>query len=82
MVTMNRTDKEHAEKMRAALKGRKIVEVRYMTKKEADQWGWYNRPVVLFLDDKTFLVPMRDDEGNDGGAIHCTAVEHGGYTIR
>jgi hypothetical protein len=37
---------------------------------------------VIRLDDNTFLLPMRDDEGNDGGAIHCTAVEHGGYTIR
>jgi hypothetical protein len=79
---MNKTDKQHAEKMRAALEGRKIVDVRYMTKKEADHWGWYNRPVVIRLDDNTFLLPMRDDEGNDGGAIHCTAVEHGGYTIR
>ncbi len=36
---MNKTDKQHAEKMRAALEGRKIVDVRYMTKKEADDWG-------------------------------------------
>ena len=78
---MNRTDKEHAENMRAALEGRQIVRVRYMTKEEADGWGWYKRPLVFLLDDKSFLVPMRDDEGNDGGAIHCTAVEHGGYTI-
>ena len=79
---MDRTDQSHAEKMRAALKGRKIIEVRYMTKKEADSWGWYNRPIVMLLDNKSFLVPMRDDEGNDGGAIHSSAVEHGGYTIR
>jgi len=79
---MDKTDKQHAEKMRAALEGRKIVHVRYMTQEEADGWGWYSRPIVMLLDDKTFLVPMRDDEGNDGGAIHCTAVEHGGYTIR
>ena len=79
---MNKTYKQHAEKMRAALQGRKIIEVRYMTKKEADDWGWYSRPIVMFLDDKSFLIPMRDDEGNDGGAIHSNAVEHGGYTIR
>lgn len=78
---MNRTDKDHAKNMRDALKGRKIIEVRYMTRKEADDWGWYKRPLVFLLDNKSFLVPMRDDEGNDGGAIHSTAVEHGGYTI-
>ena len=79
---MDKTDKQHAEKMRAALKGRKIIEVRYMTEKEAKDWGWYSRPIVMLLDDKSFLVPMRDDEGNDGGAIHSSAEPHGGYVLR
>ena len=30
---------------------------------------WYLRPVSFTLDDGTRLVVMRDDEGNDGGAL-------------
>ena len=51
------------------LVGKKIVETRYLTKEEAEQSGWYNMPLMIVLDDGTQLVPMSDDEGNDGGAI-------------
>lgn len=48
--------------------GKKIKDVRQMTKKEAEQFGWYKRPFVLQLEDGTWIVPQSDDEGNDGGA--------------
>ena len=35
------------------LKGRKILKVRYMKKEEADNWGFMNQPLVLFLDDQS-----------------------------
>ncbi len=58
-----------------SLLGRRIVSVRYMTEKERDSWGWSNRGVCILLDDETWITPMRDDEGNDAGAIAITAVE-------
>ena len=54
---------------RALLVGRRIVEVGYMTREEADGLGWSRRPVVLTLDDGTTIYPSSDDEGNDGGSL-------------
>ena len=31
--------------------------------------GWNDCPLVIEFDDKTCIIPMRDDEGNDGGAM-------------
>jgi hypothetical protein len=49
--------------------GKKIVQARYMTKKEAEEMGWYKRPIVLVFDDGSLFYPRQDDEGNDGGAL-------------
>ena len=52
------------------LHGKTISDVRYMTTEEASELGWHSRPLVIFFSDGTQLFPMRDDEGNDGGAMH------------
>lgn len=49
--------------------GQRIVRVRYMTKVEAEQWGWYSCPLVIQLENGTWLIPSKDDENNDGGAL-------------
>ena len=49
------------------LVGRKIESVRWMSDDEAGDW--YDRPIVIHLDDGTLLYPSRDDEGNDGGTL-------------
>jgi len=54
---------------RKALVGRTIKEARYMTQDEADMMGWYERSIILFFDDGSWVVPQRDDEGNGGGAL-------------
>lgn len=54
------------------LVGRKIVEARYLTRDEADDMAWSRSCVLLVLDDGTQLLPARDDEGNDAGALHGT----------
>ena len=52
------------------LLGKKIVAIKWMGEEEADEgFGWYKRPVKLMLDDGTIIIPQRDDEGNDGGAL-------------
>ena len=51
------------------LVGRKIVSVRYWTQTEVDLQDWHQRPVQIELDNGYVLIPMRDDEGNDGGSI-------------
>jgi hypothetical protein len=51
------------------LVGRKIVAVRYMGDDEAKEFGWYQRPIVIQLDDGNLIYPSADDEGNNGGAL-------------
>jgi hypothetical protein len=52
---------------------RKIVEVRYLTKEEALEMDWYNRPIAMLLDNGVWIYPSADDEGNDGGALFTTS---------
>ena len=40
-----------------------------MSKDEAEEWGWYNRPIQLMLSDGHQLLISQDDEGNDGGSV-------------
>ena len=61
-----------AEKL---LLGRKIIRIEYMSEDEIKDAGWDSRPICLQLDDKSWLVPQRDDEGNDGGALYYSHPE-------
>lgn len=54
------------------LLNRKIVKVRYMEQAEADDMGWYSRPVAFLLDNGVWVFPSADDEGNNGGALFTT----------
>jgi hypothetical protein len=58
-----------------ALRGRRIVAVRYLTDEEMEDMGWYSKPIVLQLDNGTLVFPSADDEGNDGGAIFFCSEE-------
>lgn len=51
------------------LKGKTIVEVRYLNDEEMEMMGWYKRPVCFFLNDGTSCILSCDDEGNDGGVL-------------
>lgn len=64
--------KQWTEKANDLLLNRKIVKVRYMTPKEMNDMGWYNRPVAFLLDNGVWVFPSADDEGNNGGALFTT----------
>ena len=55
-----RTD-EYSKEYLSATKG--------VDQKEAENFMWDYRPVVFQLDDGTWIIPMCDDEGNNGGAL-------------
>ncbi len=57
------------DKVRKALIGKKITHVEYLSKEEVDDAMWYKTPIAICLDNKYWLIPMADDEGNDGGSI-------------
>jgi hypothetical protein len=65
MTNEQRTTRE----AQAALAGRRIVVVRYMTTREANDLGWANRPMVLELDDGKRLFTSADEEMNDAGVL-------------
>ena len=62
--------KEWTEFAKKRLVGKKIVAVEYLTDKEVENIGWYNRPVAFKLDDESWVYPQCDDEGNNGGVLY------------
>ena len=64
--------KQWTEVASSILLNRKIVQVRYMNQSEADDMGWYSRPVAFLLDNGIWIFPSADDEGNNGGALFTT----------
>lgn len=66
---MNEIERSWTKAAITHLVGKKIVAARYLTRKEADELGWFRRTIVLELDDGNLIYPSMDDEGNDGGAL-------------
>jgi len=59
------------------LVGKTITKVEYLSDKEVGENMWYKTPIAIQLSDGEWLIPMMDDEGNDGGAISTTYKELG-----
>ena len=59
------------------LVGRKITKVEYLPEDEMKDNMWYKRPISILLDNKHWITPIMDDEGNDGGAISTTFKDLG-----
>lgn len=58
--------------MFASLIGRKITNIRPITKKERELEGWENwhsATAVIELDNGIILYPSSDDEGNSAGTL-------------
>jgi len=51
------------------LVGKTIKSVRYMTHEEMEDFMWYKKPVIIKFTDGSYIIPQKDDEGNDGGAL-------------
>lgn len=68
-------EQEWAEKIKKLLVGKKIVDVCYMTDAEAKDSGWDFKPIQIKLDNGSWLTPVQDDEGNDGGSLFTNVKE-------
>ena len=66
------TEHKWTEDAKKRFVGKKITNVRWMTDKEAEKYGWDHRPIVMYLSDGTIIFPQQDDEGNNGGALADT----------
>jgi len=70
-------EKKWEERISKHLIGRTITKVEYIGDDEMENNMWYKKPIAICLDNKDWLIPMADDEGNDGGAISTTFKELG-----
>jgi hypothetical protein len=68
-------EKYWTTKISKHLVGKTITGVQYICDEEMENNMWYKKPVAIQLDGKHWLVPMSDDEGNDGGAISTSFKE-------
>lgn len=57
------------------LVGKTIKKIEYLTKEEARECGWNSIPLVIIFDDGSYIFPMSDDEGNNGGAMATSSKE-------
>lgn len=62
-------DKYWEDVAKKLLLHKRIVNVRYLTKEESADMGWYERSVAFQTQDGLWFFPSRDDEGNGGGAL-------------
>ena len=68
-------EKYWTAKISKHLVGKTITKVEYIGDNEMEENMWYKKPIAIQLDNKHWLIPMMDDEGNDGGAIQTTISE-------
>lgn len=73
--------KQHNERQEKLLKGKTVKQVRYLTDEEMKAMMWDKRPIAIQFDDGTVIVPMQDDEGNEGGSIYIQKPDGGQDTI-
>ena len=69
MAEIKDTTKYWTKVAQDTLKGKTIVEARYLNDDEMEMMGWYKRPLCFFLNDGTSCILSADDEGNDGGVL-------------
>ena len=74
-VEENKLELNWIKKIIKLLVGKKIVKIQYMTKRVAEEQGWYRRPIQIRLEDGTWLTPSQDDEGNDGGSLFTNSKD-------
>ena len=55
--------------------GKTIAKIEYLSNEECNELMWFSRPVVIVFTDGTYMVPVVDEEGNDGSALW---YEHNG----
>jgi hypothetical protein len=51
------------------LVGKTIRRVRYLNDQEREDIAWNKSALIIEFTDGHWLIPMRDDEGNDAGSL-------------
>ena len=84
-MTKATTVKSWNNRMTKALVGKKIAKARYMSSEETKESGCSKSPLLIELDDGMVIIPLQDDEGNDGGSLeffhHTKKIEEEGAPV-
>lgn len=74
--TPEEIEKYWTDKIKKQLVGRTITSVQYLSREDArEEWDWYDRSLIIMFDDNSWIMPMSDDEGNNGGALATSESE-------
>jgi hypothetical protein len=57
------------------LVGKTIKKIEYITEKEGEKMMWNQLPLVIIFNDDSWIFPMADDEGNNGGALATSSKD-------
>jgi len=57
------------KKISSKLVGKTIAKIEYLTKKEGEEMMWNKLPLAIVFTDGSWIFPMADDEGNNGGSL-------------
>lgn len=73
-MSKDKTTIKWENKISSKLVGKTIAKVEYLSPKEGEEMMWYKLPLAITFTDGSWIFPMADDEGNDGGSL-ATSIE-------
>lgn len=66
------TGRNYWAKIGKLLVGKTVAKVTWQSLEDCEASGWYSRPPIITFTDGSWIMPMADDEGNNGGALHMS----------
>jgi hypothetical protein len=73
-MSKDKTTDRWEKKISSELVGKTIAKIEYLSPKEGEEMMWYKLPLAITFTDGSWIFPMADDEGNDGGSL-ATSIE-------
>jgi hypothetical protein len=66
---LTETVKKWEKEIAPHLVGKTIEKIEYLTKDNADDMDWHRLPLAIVFTDGSWIFPMMDAEGNNGGVL-------------
>lgn len=60
---------QYLDELNKVVRGRRIQHIRFMTDAEMRQWYWFDKGLIIQLDNRVSLLILQDEEGNGPGFI-------------
>jgi hypothetical protein len=66
---LTKTVKKWEKEIAPHLVGKTIEKIEYLPKDNADDMDWHRLPLAIVFTDGSWIFPMMDAEGNNGGVL-------------